>query len=202
MLERYYIRPDTIDRIRASWLGEAIERYVAWLTEAGYAARNVFRRVPILLQFAEFSRAGGARMHEDLPAFVKPFGDAWSQRHGQNSKTQRARKKVANEARNPIQQMLRLMLPGFTGSSRRQWAREPFSSSVCGFFEYLRKERGLQETTITHYRHYLQKFENCRVGNRRRGQDGPGFQLPLIEPYVRFSLIRLSCGNYACEYFQ
>ena len=29
MLEDYYLKPDTIDRIRASWLGEPIERYVA-----------------------------------------------------------------------------------------------------------------------------------------------------------------------------
>ena len=28
MLERYFIRPDTIDRIHASWIAEPIERYV------------------------------------------------------------------------------------------------------------------------------------------------------------------------------
>jgi site-specific recombinase XerD len=164
MLERYYIRPDTIDRIRASWLGEAIERYVTWLTEKGYAARNVFRRVPILVQFAEFARARGAKKHEDLPALVKPFTDAWFQKHGRNSKTERARKKVAYEARNPIQQMLRLILEGFTGGGRSRWAREPFRSSACGFFEYLRKERGLRETSVAHYRHYLQRFEDYLTG--------------------------------------
>ena len=60
MLERYYIRPDTIDRIRASWIAGAIERYVAWLTEHRYATRNVFRRVPLLRRFGDFARAGGA----------------------------------------------------------------------------------------------------------------------------------------------
>ena len=49
MLERYYLKPETIDRIRATWLGEPIERYVAWLTEQGYAARSVCRRVPMLM---------------------------------------------------------------------------------------------------------------------------------------------------------
>ena len=48
MLNRYFIRPTTVDRIRASWIGDAIERYVAWLAEQSYAARNVFARVPIL----------------------------------------------------------------------------------------------------------------------------------------------------------
>lgn len=53
MLERYFLRPTTVDRIRDSWLGEPIERYVTWLSERGYAARNVFCRVPILLHFGE-----------------------------------------------------------------------------------------------------------------------------------------------------
>jgi hypothetical protein len=29
VLNRYFIRPTTVDRIRASWIGDAIERYVA-----------------------------------------------------------------------------------------------------------------------------------------------------------------------------
>ena len=28
MLEHYFVRPETVDRIRSSWLGEAIEKYV------------------------------------------------------------------------------------------------------------------------------------------------------------------------------
>jgi hypothetical protein len=32
MLERYFIRPETVDRIRSSWIGGAIEQYVTWLT--------------------------------------------------------------------------------------------------------------------------------------------------------------------------
>jgi len=31
MLERYFLKPDTVDRLRASWIGEPIERYVQWL---------------------------------------------------------------------------------------------------------------------------------------------------------------------------
>ena len=38
MLERYFIRPDTIDRIHASWIAEPIERYVEWLTAQQIAA--------------------------------------------------------------------------------------------------------------------------------------------------------------------
>ena len=41
MLEHYFLKPDTIDHIRASWIGEPIEQYVTWLHEQGYAARIV-----------------------------------------------------------------------------------------------------------------------------------------------------------------
>ena len=53
MLEHYFLKPDTIDRIGESWISEPIERYVAWLHEHRYAARNVYRRVPLLRQFGE-----------------------------------------------------------------------------------------------------------------------------------------------------
>jgi hypothetical protein len=33
-LNRYFIRPTTVDRIRASWIGEPIERYVSWARRA------------------------------------------------------------------------------------------------------------------------------------------------------------------------
>lgn len=159
MLERYYLRPETLDRIRASWLAGPIERYVAWLTESGYVARNVFRRVPILRHFAEFTKAEGAQRYEDLPALVAPFATAWVQAHGHKCHSERARKKVEYEASNPVEQMLRLVLPWFTGRGRGHWARDPFSVSAPGFFQYLRKERGLRDASVVHYRHYLQKFE-------------------------------------------
>jgi hypothetical protein len=30
-LERYFVLPRTIDRVRSSWIAETIERYVAWV---------------------------------------------------------------------------------------------------------------------------------------------------------------------------
>lgn len=33
MLEKYYVRPDTTDRIRTSWIFAAIDQYVGWLSE-------------------------------------------------------------------------------------------------------------------------------------------------------------------------
>jgi hypothetical protein len=52
MLETYFVRPETIERIRASWIGTEVERYIGWLGEQGYGARTVWRRVPQLHGFA------------------------------------------------------------------------------------------------------------------------------------------------------
>ena len=46
VLEQYFSRPDTVDRIRGCWLGGPKERYVAWLSSQGYTARNLRSRVP------------------------------------------------------------------------------------------------------------------------------------------------------------
>ncbi len=40
MLEHYFSKPDTIDRIPSSWIGKPIEQYVVWLSENGYATRE------------------------------------------------------------------------------------------------------------------------------------------------------------------
>ena len=70
MLERYFVRPTTIDRIRSSWLGEPIERYVTWLTEHHYSPRNVLRRVPILVHFGDFAAARGATRRGQLVSII------------------------------------------------------------------------------------------------------------------------------------
>jgi hypothetical protein len=55
------VKYQTVDRVRASGLGSAIERYVEWLDREGYAARNVYRRVPLLCHFAQFAEERGAQ---------------------------------------------------------------------------------------------------------------------------------------------
>ena len=40
MLEQYFFKPETVDQIRSSWLGEPIERYVIWLSSQDYAPNH------------------------------------------------------------------------------------------------------------------------------------------------------------------
>jgi integrase/recombinase XerD len=157
MLERYFLKPDTIDRIRASWIGELIERYVQWLTENGYAARNVYRRVPILRQFGDFAQRHGANSYKDLQVFVDAFVTRWVREHGRRYK--KVPRWVEHEARTPVEQMVRLILPDFKGKGRSQKVKVPFLEQAPGFFLFLREERGLRETSIYHYGHYLRLFE-------------------------------------------
>jgi integrase/recombinase XerD len=163
VLNRYFIRPTTVDRIRASWIGDAIERYVAWLGEQNYAARNVFGRVPILLRFGQFAQEAGARNWEELPAHVKSFVETWLNRQGREY-SELQRQAAARGIRNPIQQLLRLILP--QQERDKSGLRDPFAEAVPGFFGFLRQERGLREATLVQYRHYLQRLQEYlrRVG--------------------------------------
>lgn len=168
MLERYFLRPATVDRIRGSWISPSIELYVAWMAGRGYAPRNVHARVPVLVRFGEFAHSRGATRLADLPVQVNAFVCAWIAERGRGRRTTQARTKCGQEVRNPIEQMLRLAVPGFTGS-RRPKKSSPFANQAPRFFDYLHEERGLRPATLWHYAHELRAFEAylVRVGLRR-----------------------------------
>lgn len=161
MLEKYFIKPQTIDRIRANWLGEPIERYVTWMDERGYGARNVFRRVPLLLHFSTYAQSKGAKAWEDLPQHVHGFVNGWTREHGQKRRTDRARKSVANEVRGPIEQMLHVLLPDFNITGHRK--PFPFTDQAPGFVAHLSDERGLRPATQLCYRQFLRHLEGYLI---------------------------------------
>jgi integrase/recombinase XerD len=159
MLERYFARPQTVDRIRSSWLGPAIDQYAGWLVERGHAARNLAHRVPILVQFGTFAAARGATRYEDLPLHVDTFVADWITRPDHRRAPGPPRPRLTREIRWPVEQMLRLVVPGFLGHARRRVRREPFVDRIPGFFAYLRDERGLREETVAHYGHHLRQLD-------------------------------------------
>ena len=157
MLERCYARPKTVDRVRSSWLGAAIEQYVTWYLERGHAPRHLGHRVPILVHFGTFAHDQGARCYADLPPAVRPFVEHWITRPDHRRAPGSARSRLAQEIRRPIEQMLRLVVPGFVGT-RRPVLPEPFIDRVPDFFAYLRDERGLRAATIWQYTHHLRQL--------------------------------------------
>ncbi|KVQ11404.1 integrase [Burkholderia ubonensis] len=154
MLEYYFVKPATVDRILANVAGAYIEHYVSWLRAHGYADRNVFRRVPILCQFGEFASARGATDGQTALAHIEAFAQHWQSIHGKSCSSDVARAKVAHDARNPVRQMLELALYGGVGP-HRQRKPFPFEAEVPGFAGYLRDERGLKADTIGRYAFYL-----------------------------------------------
>jgi integrase/recombinase XerD len=157
VLNRYFIRPTTVDRIRACWIGEAIERYVLWLAERKYAARNVFFRVPVLIRFGEFAQRSGANNLHELPAHIEPFIQDWLN-HRKQGCSESQRSVAARAVRNPICQLLRVILP-YDGSGATGLP-DPFFDAAPDFFDCLRRDRGLRETTLVQYRHHLKRLQD------------------------------------------
>jgi integrase/recombinase XerD len=201
MLETYFVKPQTIDRIGASWIGSEVERYVAWLAENGYSTRSVLRRVPLVLAFGEFARARGAGAVEDLPAHVEGFVAARvaAYRCARRCGESETRRQVAKEVRGPLEQMLRLAIPGFVGRGRR--GRDiPFLEAAPGFFEYLVSERGLRPASLGNYQHHLRRFEAylTRIGVERLCELSPAILSAFVAERAASGLgkatVRDGCG--------
>lgn len=167
MLERYFVRPQTWDRIRGSWIAPAIEGYVEWLTARSCARGTVYRRVPVVEEFGEFARRRGAAALDELPAHVEAFVEYRLAMRGQRCATELERRRVRHAARIPVEQMLRLALPEYSGTQRASKPL-PFVSQVPRFFPFLREERGLQPSTIDQRAHYLRSFEGYLARIRLR----------------------------------
>lgn len=158
MLDRYFTKPETLDRIGTSWLGEPIKRYVNWLHEQGYGPRTVQRRVPVLMQFGEFTRARGATTWTTLPDYVVPFVDHYIQAHELERTHKEALADRMKFARTPVRQLLSLILPDYTWKRSRKWSA-PLAKQAEGFFDYLRQERGLSPLTVKNITHHIRRLE-------------------------------------------
>jgi site-specific recombinase XerD len=157
MLEDYYVKPSTIDRVRSSWLAPQIENYLEWLQAHGYSRLVVYRRLPLLFHFAEFAQKKGCRDIASCKAYIKEFVSKWLERHEAHAKTATALRKHSIDAECGVRQMLQLACKEPVTRNRR---RRPFplESAVPGFAEYLRDERGFAEGTIRNYRRHLSEF--------------------------------------------
>ena len=181
MLERYFVKPSTVDGIRASWISSAIEAYVEWLARNDYSAAVVRGRVPILVRFGEFARDAGAQALGDLPGHVDAFvGHRVAERAGLRADG-RTGPTLAKDLRLQIEGMLAVAVPGFERRGRRR-RPTPFMSEVPGFFDHLVDERGLRPTTVEQYRHYLDRFEVYLdgIGVRRLEELSP----PILSAFI------------------
>lgn len=157
MLESVFIRPQTVDRIRALWLGSAIEQYVSWLIERRNAPSHIRSCVTMIERFTAFTWSRGARTWDDLPAHVSAFVEHQMRERNAECRSVKDRRTILSQARSPVEQLLRLLVPGFVGHTTRR--ATPFAVVAPGFFDYLEHERGLRDQTRRLYAHNLRVFE-------------------------------------------
>ncbi|MBV2150712.1 site-specific integrase [Sphingobium sp. AS12] len=158
MLERIFVMPKTVDRIMGCWLGPQIDDYVTALCEQGYAARSIYRRVPILTSFADFAAARNVDQIDQAEALVDAFVASWlSARCADRSAD--ARRRSRNFVGVTVRHFFSLVVSKSEYRCNRTARADPFAVQVPGFFDHLREERGLRPRSICAYRHYLRRFE-------------------------------------------
>jgi len=184
VLEDYYVKPSTIDRVRSSWLAPQIESYLEWLQAHGYSRLVVYRRLPLLFQFAEFVQKKGSKDIASSKVHIKEFVSHWLEQHGAAAKTAVAVRKHAIDAECGVRQMLQLACKELVTRNRR---RRPFplESAVPGFADYLHSERGFAESTIRNYRRHLSEFAEylSRTGITSFSQLSPAVLAAFIVQY-------------------
>ena len=200
MLERYYVRPVTVDRIRTSWIVAAIEQYVVWLAEQRYSSKTVSRRIPLLVAFGEFAKVRGATELAHLVAHVEPFVQMWISQHERRRRAARVRKKIGEFARNAVRQMLRVAIPGYIGFVRPHRPANPFEAQAPGFISHLTEEKGLRPRTLYQYRFHLHQFAAylTRIGLKDLAHLSPKVLSGFVADYgprVAWPTLRNACGT-------
>jgi len=157
MLEHYYSRLATVDRIRSLWLGPAISRYAEWLSDRQVSRASALFKLQTLVLFDRFVTDRHMRTLEELPAQIEPFIEEWRRTRGRRPHTASYGRSLRSGPRTTLEQLLGLVVPGFVGTERRQpW---PLGDLAPGFLEHLRDERGLRPDTLVGYEHHLRVFE-------------------------------------------
>jgi integrase/recombinase XerD len=129
MLEDYYVKPSTVDRVRSSWLAPQIESYLGWLEAHRYSRLVVYRRLPLLFHFGEFAQEKGCKDVASCKAYIKEFVSQWLEQHGAKAKTAVAVRKHAIDAECGVRQMLQ---SGLQGASNAQSPTAPVSTRIRG----------------------------------------------------------------------
>lgn len=199
MLEKYFVRPETADRIRCSWIADSVERYVTWLSEQRYSLSTVKRRVPVAIAFGDFAKRHGATELRQLPDYVESFAHAYGASHGRTRK-RAARAKIVYFARNIARQMLRQAIPGYLGRGRPHRPENPFEQQAPRFFQFLREEKGLRPASVRKYQFHLRQFAAHieRIGIRDIARVTPLMLSNFIAQYgprVAWSTVRNTCGT-------
>src|ERR1700738_79599 len=108
-LERFFLKPQTVDRIMGCWLGPEIELYVTVLCKQGYSTRSILRRVPILTEFARFADPRNLTRIEQAEALIDAFVVDWVSAR-RTDRPAEARRRDRNFARGTVRHFFSLAI--------------------------------------------------------------------------------------------
>lgn len=136
------------------------------------ARSHVRSCIATLERFNAFAQGQGARTWEDLPAHVGAFVEHELQERSAWCRSAKVRRTMLSQARSPVEQQLRLLVPEFVGHTTR--CLTPFAVAAPGFFDHLEHERGLRFQIRRLYAHHLRVFEAFLGGDRARAASAVG----------------------------
>lgn len=169
MWKDYYLKPKTVDRIRQSWIAIEIERYLTWMEEQRHAVRTIHRRIPLLVQFGDYTKERGATSVTDLANHVSDFVCHFEQRSHVCRSGER-QKVFKREVHGCIRQMLSIVLPGYDGQSRSRRTYAPRFGFVEGLLSFLQEERGLSKASLRVYDYWKRVEDNSAQAIRNTFQ--------------------------------
>jgi hypothetical protein len=120
MLQHYFSRPSTIDRIQSLWLGAPISRYAEWLSARQQSRASALYKIQTVILFDRFVTDRHIVALEDLPPQIEPFIEEWKRTRGCKPHKASYGRQLRTGPRMAIEELLRLALPGFVGTVRRQ----------------------------------------------------------------------------------
>lgn len=158
MLEQFFSKPETCDRIRQLWIGKEIEAYIEDLTRRSYAARNVHRRVPILIAFSNFASARGVKQLAALPTVASDFVQHRITQVRPRRKKRRAA--LQREIGGPVKHFIEFLARSKRiDEPKHGLSPVPFVAFWKDYMDFLRDVRGLKDSSLYHDFLYLGRFE-------------------------------------------
>ena len=159
MLEDYFSKPTTLDRIRQSWIAPLIEKHLAWMETQGHSKQTIHRRIPLLVQFGEFAKDRGATAVPQLKEHASDFVTYFEER-SRCCRPANRQKVFKREVHGCISQFLCFDDPGYDGRTKSRRTVPPSFPFLEAFYAFLREERGLSKASFRVYDYSLRLLQS------------------------------------------
>ncbi len=160
MFQRLLKNQETINRYSQKPFAPAINSYLAWMEEKGYAKNTMLKRLFLLASFSDYLAGQRVNTIENISAWASCFVSNWVQESKRKNQTQNP-ERLTRELNSGLNRFIHffdtsLEVEDCPASVRglEPWFRE----ILTDFIIFCRKERGLAEPTISLYSLYAGRF--------------------------------------------